>query len=280
MRRRGTQIAESVVRNQPSGRRDPVRIPAGSPGRYSAQSGLANERHGGLLPPEHHACVPPGSAAGRSCRDPGTATPVPDRTTAQHAAIFTAWRLSVPDLKALNDEIDTQWKGYPQAPTSVLCLAERPAESCLRMTHFLDRGNWDQPRQMIEPHTPAGSIRWTAPGRETGWRCQVACRPTLPLDRGVAVNRVWQAMFGTGLVETPEDFGTRAPLPEYRELLDTLAVDFMQHGWSQKHLIRTIVTSAVYQQSSTVTPVLLERDPRNRWLARGPRLPCRSRGRA
>ena len=58
-------------------------------------------------------------------------------------------------------------------------------------------------------------------------------------------------------METPEDFGTRAPIPEYRELLDWLAVDFMEHGWSQKHMIRTIVTSATYQQSSAVTPALL-----------------------
>jgi hypothetical protein len=87
----------------------------------------------------------------------------------------------------------------------------------------------------------------------------------------VAVNRVWQAIFGVGLVETPEDFGTRAPSPVYRDLLDWLAVDFMDNGWRQKQLIRTIVTSAVYRQSSQATPALLERDPRNAWLARGPR---------
>jgi hypothetical protein len=74
-----------------------------------------------------------------------------------------------------------------------------------------------------------------------------------------------------GLVETAEDFGTRAPIPEYRDLLDWLAVDFMEHGWSQKHLIKTIVTSATYQQDSNASPELLERDPRNQLLARGPR---------
>jgi hypothetical protein len=78
-------------------------------------------------------------------------------------------------------------------------------------------------------------------------------------------------MFGTGLVETPEDFGTRAPVPEYRELLDWLAVDFMQSGWSQKHLIRTIVLSSTYRQTSFASPELLQHDPRNVWLARGPR---------
>jgi hypothetical protein len=87
----------------------------------------------------------------------------------------------------------------------------------------------------------------------------------------VAVNRVWQALFGEGLVETSEDFGTRAAVPEYLDLLDWLAVDFMEHGWSQKHLIRRIVTSSTYQQNSNVTPELKERDPHNRFLARGSR---------
>lgn len=87
----------------------------------------------------------------------------------------------------------------------------------------------------------------------------------------VAVNRVWQAIFGDGLVETSDDFGTRAPVPEHRELLDWLAVDFMEHGWSQKYLIEQIVLSRTYQQQSQTSPELLARDPKNRWLARGPR---------
>jgi len=89
----------------------------------------------------------------------------------------------------------------------------------------------------------------------------------------VAVNRAWQALFGAGLVETPDDFGTRAPLPEHRDVLDWLAVDFMHGGWSQKRLVRTIVMSDTYRQSSRVSAEALARDPRNRLLARGPR--CR-----
>ena len=80
-------------------------------------------------------------------------TPAPDRTPAQQATVFAAWRLTVSDLKPFNDEIDAQWKSYPQAPTSVLHLAERRAGN-VRQTHFLNRGNWDQPLQAVcAPHT-------------------------------------------------------------------------------------------------------------------------------
>ena len=85
------------------------------------------------------------------------------------------------------------------------------------------------------------------------------------------MNRVWQCYFGTGLLESPEDFGTRAELPSHPELLDWLASEFMDNGWSIKKLHRHIVNSATYRQSSRVTPELYARDPYNRLLARGPR---------
>ena len=119
------------------------------------------------------------------------------------------------------------------------------------MTHLLDRGNWDQPQQPVEPHVPAAfhSFPKDAPKNRLGFAQWLVDRRS-PLTARVAVNQTWQAIFGTGLVETSEDFGTRAPVPEYREMLDWLAVDFMEHGWSRKHLIRTILTSTTYQQSS------------------------------
>jgi hypothetical protein len=87
----------------------------------------------------------------------------------------------------------------------------------------------------------------------------------------VIVNRVWQAYFGNGLVDTPEDFGVRAPAPSHPELLDWLAVDLMEHNWSLKRLHRLIVSSATYRQSSKLTPEAYEKDRYNRLLARGPR---------
>jgi hypothetical protein len=92
-----------------------------------------------------------------------------------------------------------------------------------------------------------------------------------PTTARVAVNRAWQAIFGVGLVETAEDFGVRAAEPSHPGVLDWLAVEFMEKGWSNKGLVRAIVTSAVYRQSSRIMPELLERDPANRLLARGPR---------
>jgi hypothetical protein len=92
-----------------------------------------------------------------------------------------------------------------------------------------------------------------------------------PTTARVMVNRVWQAYFGNGLVTTSEDFGLQSDAPSHPELLDWLACDFMDHGWSFKHLHRLIVHSATYRQSSRVTPEAYENDPYNRWLARGSR---------
>jgi hypothetical protein len=95
--------------------------------------------------------------------------------------------------------------------------------------------------------------------------------PENPLAARVAVNRAWQAFFGTGIVKTSEDFGVQSEPPSHLELLDWLATEFVATGWDVKALHRLIVTSATYRQSSRVTPAMLERDPENRLLARAPR---------
>lgn len=198
--------------------------------------------------------------------------PLEKRGPAEHQVVFTAWQRTLADAKKLNDEADALWKSWPaEAKTTVLHLAERePAMN--RPTHLLDRGVWNQPKHEVPAHVPAAlhPLPSTAKAdRLTFARWLVDERS--PLTARVAVNRVWQTLFGTGLVETSEDFGTRAPPPEHHALLDWLATDFMKNGWSQKHLLRTIVTSAVYQQRTTLTPELREKDPNNRLLTRGPR---------
>lgn len=199
------------------------------------------------------------------------AVPAESRMAEQSDAIFAAWRASLAEAKPINDEIEALWNKYPVAATSILHLAEQePAKR--RKTYRLDRGEWDRPLEEVAPHTPAAFHPFAndLPRNRLGFARWLADRRS-PLTARVAVNRVWQAIFGAGLVETAEDFGTRAPVPEYRELLDWLAVDFMEHGWSQKQLIRSIVTSNVYRQSSHASAELLASDPRNVWLARGPR---------
>ncbi len=197
--------------------------------------------------------------------------PTEKRTPEQQQAIFAAWRHSITELKTINDEIDGLVKSMPKASTTILHLAERETANH-RDTHLLNRGEWDQQREVVPPGTPAALHPFSAdwPRNRLGF-AKWLVDASSPLTARVVVNQTWQAIFGTGLVETAEDFGTRAPVPEYRDLLDWLAVDFMEHHWSRKHLIRTILSSATYQQSSVISTELLERDPRNRLLARGPR---------
>ncbi|MBM3999686.1 MAG: DUF1553 domain-containing protein [Planctomycetes bacterium] len=209
------------------------------------------------------------AAALLAARDTGS----PDARTAvaSDPAVFSAWMRTVPEWQPAVAEIDAAWARFPEAATSILHLIERePGDA--RPTFFLDRGNWDQPTHAVEPHTPAALHAWPAgaPRNRLGFAHWLAARES-PLTARVAVNRIWQSIFGTGLLETPEDFGTRSPVPVHRELLDWLSVDFMEHGWSHKHVIRMIVTSSAYRQTSDVTPGLLEWDPRNVWLSRGPR---------
>ncbi len=198
-------------------------------------------------------------------------TPAGKRTADDEAAIFSAWMKTVPDLAPRVEEIAAQWRRLTPGPTTVLHLARR-APAATRRTHLLDRGVWNKPLGEVVAHVPAALHPFPAdaPPDRLGFARWLVDRRS-PLAARVAVNRVWQAIFGTGLVETPDDFGTRAPVPLHRDLLDWLAVDFMDHGWSQKRLVAQILASRTYRQSSRATAALLARDPGNRLLARGPR---------
>ncbi len=141
-----------------------------------------------------------------------------------------------------------------------------------RATHILQRGDFLKPGKPVTPGVPAflnGSTADKRPSRLTFARW-LASRDSPTTARSL-VNRVWQAYFGTGIVATSEDLGMQCDPPSHPELLDWLAVEFMENGWSLKHLHRLIANSATYRQSSRVTAPLLARDPYNRLLARGPR---------
>lgn len=139
-----------------------------------------------------------------------------------------------------------------------------------RETYLFSRGVYTNPEGQVTPATPAVLPSIDGPAnRLTLAKWLVS--PENPLTARVVVNRWWLDLFGRGLVTTPEDFGAKGALPSHPGLLDWLAVEFMESGWDQKHILRLIVTSATYRQSSRISPDLLERDPGNEFYARGPR---------
>jgi hypothetical protein len=141
-----------------------------------------------------------------------------------------------------------------------------------RDTFVLVRGAYDKPGDKVTPGVP--SVLPPLPKGSPADRLALArwlVSPDHPLTARVAVNRTWQTVFGTGLVKTTEDFGVQGEPPSHPELLDWLATEFVRTGWDMKRLVRLLVTSATYRQSSRVTPELLRRDPENRLLARAPR---------
>jgi hypothetical protein len=141
-----------------------------------------------------------------------------------------------------------------------------------RDTFVLDRGEYLKPKEKVSGTTPAFLPPATkgSPQNRLGF-AQWLFQPDHPLTARVQVNRMWQTLFGTGLVKTVEDLGVQSEAPVHGTLLDWLAVEFRERGWSMKHLHRLIVTSATYRQSSKVSRELVQMDPENRLLARGAR---------
>ncbi|MFN3324944.1 MAG: PSD1 and planctomycete cytochrome C domain-containing protein [Bryobacteraceae bacterium] len=172
-------------------------------------------------------------------------------------------------FKELDRKLRELKQSYPQL-TQAMAVAEGPAPG---PSHLRVRGDYRTLGIEVKPDTPAVLPPLKANGRAT--RLDLArwiVAPGNPLTARVTVNWVWQELFGRGLVRTPDDFGTRAEKPTHPELLDWLAAEFVEDGWSLKRLIRTIVTSATYRQSSAVRPDLREVDPDNSLLARQSRL--------
>ena len=141
-----------------------------------------------------------------------------------------------------------------------------------RETFVLNRGQYDQPTDKVDPNVPEvlRSFTLLAPTNRLEL-AQWLVHPAHPLTARVAVNRFWENYFGVGLVKTSEDFGTTGEFPSHRELLDFLAMYFIDSGWDVKEMQRLIVLSETYQQDSRMTEEHLAKDPENRWLSRGPR---------
>jgi hypothetical protein len=191
------------------------------------------------------------------------------RTARQVQTVFSAWRLTVPEFRTENEQIAALWSTYPEG-SSQLVYAEREDG---RDTFQLRRGDFLRPEKKVAPGVPAflHQLPEGAPANRLTFAQWLVDRRSPTTARSI-VNRIWQTYFGTGIVASPEDFGRQSEAPSHRELLDWLAVELMENGWSLKHIHRLIATSATYRQSSNVTPELQQHDPYNRLLARGPRV--------
>ena len=143
-----------------------------------------------------------------------------------------------------------------------------------RETFLLKRGRYDTPdkSQKVEPGVPASlpPLPADAPRNRLGL-AKWLVDPANPLTARVTMNRFWQHYFGVGLVKTADNFGVQGEPPSHPDLLDWLAWEFVRSGWDMKAMQRLLVTSATYRQSSKATPALIQHDPENRLLARGPR---------
>ena len=196
-------------------------------------------------------------------------TPAEKRSSVQSARLFAHWRESNPAFAAETAEIEALYAKVPQ-PTWALVAAETKTP---RETRLFERGEQTHPKHIVKPHVPA--FLHPLPPGDPESRLTFAkwlVDPKSPTTARRMVNSLWQAYFGIGLLETSEDFGHQAARPSHPELLDWLAVEFMESGWDMKHIHRLIVQSATYRQASPATPALREIDPKNRLLARGARM--------
>ncbi|HMO62469.1 MAG TPA: DUF1553 domain-containing protein [Ferruginibacter sp.] len=158
-------------------------------------------------------------------------------------------------------------------PETVPVMVESNKEQ-YRQTHVFDRGNWMVKTKLVEPAVPhiMNAMPANAPANRLGLAMWLTDKKN-PLTARTMVNRLWEQLFGTGLAETLEDLGTQGIPPLHKELLDYLAWQFMyEYNWSIKKLLKEIVTSATYRQSSKTTPELLQKDPNNILLARQTRV--------
>ena len=158
---------------------------------------------------------------------------------------------------------------FQDAQKELMVMKELPQP---KKAHVLTRGEYDKRGEEVGPTTPASLSPFPkgAPKNRLGY-AQWLTAPEHPLMARVTVNRLWQNLFGRGLVKTTEDFGSQGERPLYPELLDYLAMKFIQSGWDVKTLVKEIVTSQVYRQNSFADAKTMTDDPDNQWLARGPR---------
>ncbi|WP_165251361.1 PSD1 and planctomycete cytochrome C domain-containing protein [Paludisphaera soli] len=195
----------------------------------------------------------------------------PSARTDDQARALTAYYLSVaPETAEARKPIAALRASAPRFATTMIMKGRAPEHA--RTTRIHKRGEFLKPADPVEPGVPAvlHPLPPDGPKNRLAFARWLVAADN-PLVGRVAMNQAWQALFGRGLVTTPEDFGTQGSRPSHPELLDWLATEFPRRGWSVKAMHRLMVTSATYRQASTATPDQIARDPRNDLLARGPR---------
>ena len=170
-------------------------------------------------------------------------------------------------LKSLKTELANFKKTQPKAPTT-LVMAKRNKP---RVTHRFIQGDFTRPAEEVQPDTPAILHPLLKQKKDRLGFAQWVANQNNPLLARVAVNRIWQHLFGKGIVQTENDFGSQGTPPTHPKLLDWLAVEFMENGWSQKNILRLLVNSATYKQTSLINNEI-DQDPTNKWISRQARL--------
>jgi hypothetical protein len=220
-----------------------------------------------LTPLEVRQLFDPGSISRLVTTDPARLTAL-ERRDLQAYYLATADAMVRKQMAALR-ELRRQRSALVDVVPEIMVMKEM---SQPRATYVLKRGAYDAPGERVEPGTPSSLMPFSrALPRTRLGLARWLTSPEHPLTARVAVNRLWQALFGRGIVATPEDFGSQGQLPSHPELLDWLAQELIRSGWDIKHVVRLLVTSATYRQNSDASHALQAKDPDNLLLARGPR---------
>ncbi|MCW3100629.1 MAG: Protein of unknown function (DUF1553)/Protein of unknown function (DUF1549)/Planctomycete [Chthonomonadaceae bacterium] len=194
-------------------------------------------------------------------------------TAPEKDELFAGWLTSKDEtyrtLSAKVAALDSEQKAIKARGTEAHVMQERSEEA---QAYILARGDYDKRKEKVTPSTPASLPPLPAdyPRNRLGF-AKWLMLPEHPLTARVTVNRFWQDVFGTGIVQTTADFGVNGEIPTHQALLDWLAVEFRESGWDIKKLYKLMVMSAAYRQSSVVTPEKMQKDPKNRLMSRGPR---------
>ena len=196
--------------------------------------------------------------------------PATERSPDEVTKLTNYYQTISPRLEPIRKQIAELEKSKPVGPT-VPVMAELPNDQ-KRKSHLMVKGNFLIPGEEVSPGVPA-SLHPFKPeySQDRLGLARWIVDPANSLTSRVAMNRMWAQLFGRGIVETEEDFGTQGEPPTHPELLDSLAVEFTDREWDVKRMTRLLVTSTTYRQTSRVTADRLEKDPSNRWLSRAPR---------